>query len=130
MAYFAVIDSNNKVLRVVAACDADIAAHGGDQSEEAAENFKKTAPLSVNGVKWVQTSSTFRGHRCNIEDTFDAALNIFKGHQPYPSWILNTTTGMYEAPKPKPEGDIESRYFIWDEDLQDWKLDPSVDISV
>ena len=130
MATFAEIDSNNKVLRVVAACDTDVAAYGGDQSEKAAENFRRTVPLSVNGVKWVQTSSTFRGHRCNVGETFDAALNIFKGDQPYPSWTLNTTTGFYEAPKAKPEGDIEDKYFIWDEDLQDWKLDPSVDISV
>ena len=79
MTHFAEIDSNNKVLRVVAACDTDVAAYGGDQSEKAAENFRRTVPLSVNGVKWVQTSSTFRGHRCNVGETFDAALNIFKG---------------------------------------------------
>ena len=130
MAYFAEIDSNNKILKVVAACPNDIAAHGGDQSEEAAEHFKTVSPLSANGVKWVQASSSFRGHAPNIGETFDAALNLFKTVQPYPSWTLNTTTGFWEPPVARPDGDIESRYFIWDEDLQQWNLDPNVDISV
>ena len=63
MAYFAEIDSNrSKTLKVVAACPNDIAAHGGDQSEEAAEHFKTVSPLSAGwSSNWVQTSSTFRG---------------------------------------------------------------------
>jgi len=130
MASFAEIDSNNKILRVLAACPNDIATNGGDQSDQAAEQFKTVSPLRANGVKWVQASSSFRGHAPNIGETFDAALNIFKADQPYPSWTLNTTTGFYEPPVARPDGDIENRYFIWDEALQGWKLDPSVDIIV
>ena len=57
MAHFAEIDSDNKVLRVVVACNDDVNANGGDQSESAAEHFKTVAPLSILGVKWVQTLS-------------------------------------------------------------------------
>jgi len=56
MAHFAEIDKNNKVLRVVVACDQDIADNGGDQSEQAAEHFKTVCPFSSTGIKWVQTS--------------------------------------------------------------------------
>ena len=35
MAHFAELDINNKVLRVVVACNQDIANNGGEQSEQA-----------------------------------------------------------------------------------------------
>ena len=40
MAYFAELDSNNVVLRVLVADQADIDANGGDQSESAATHFQ------------------------------------------------------------------------------------------
>jgi hypothetical protein len=52
MAHFAEIDLNNKVLRIVAACDQDVSNNGGNQSEKAAEYFKTVCPLSENGIKW------------------------------------------------------------------------------
>jgi hypothetical protein len=48
MAHFAELDINNKVLRVLTACNQDIATHGGELSEEAANilehilHFQKT----------------------------------------------------------------------------------------
>jgi hypothetical protein len=55
MAHFAELDENNVVLRIVVACNQDIANNGGEQSEQAAEHFKTVLPFSSNGVKWVQT---------------------------------------------------------------------------
>ena len=131
MAHFAEIDSNNRVLKVVVGCNDDVAKHGGDQSVEAEENFKKTVPLSSNGVRWVQTSysGSFRGHYAAIGDIFDSNLNIFKNEQPFPSWTLDTNTGRYIPPVPLPDT-LFKRYFIWDEELQNWKLDPQYDITV
>ncbi len=56
MGHFAELNEDNKVLRVVAACNQDIANNGGEQSNEAAEYFKTICPLSNDGVKWIQTS--------------------------------------------------------------------------
>ena len=39
MAHFAELDADNKVLRVVVACDKDISDNGGDQEETAANHF-------------------------------------------------------------------------------------------
>jgi hypothetical protein len=36
---------------------------------------------------------------------------------PYPSWLLNESTGLWEAPVPYPDGD---NLYIWDEELQAW----------
>ena len=79
MAHFAEIDLNNKVLRVVVACNQDIANNGGEQSEQAAEHFKTVCPLSENGVKWIQTSynHNFRQQYAGIDSTFYVSKNKF-----------------------------------------------------
>jgi len=56
MAHFTELDSNNKVLKVVVACNQDIANNGGEQSVAAATHFESVLPLSSQGVKYVQTS--------------------------------------------------------------------------
>ena len=124
MAHFAEIDSDNKVLRVVVACNEDVNANGGDQSESAAEHFKTVAPLSILGVKWVQTSynSNFRNTFASIGFTYDEANDVFIPLQPYPSWTLNNFK--WEPPVPKPEEDINNPViYVWDEDNQQWVVE-------
>jgi len=121
MAHFAEIDSNNRVLRVLVADNADVDANGGDQSESAAEHFKTIAPLSAHGVKWVQTSygSNFRNQYAGIGFTYDEANDVFIAPQPYPSWTLNNFK--WEPPVSKPEADPENPViYIWDEDNLQW----------
>ena len=127
MAHFTELDENNIVLRSVVACNQDIANNGGEQSEQAAEHFKTVVPFSDNGVKWVQTSynNNFRGHYAIVGDTYDKSLNLFIRPKPYPSWILNTSTGYYEAPVEFPSEYIAFKnYGTWDETNQVWILDP------
>lgn len=124
MAHFAEIDSDNKVLRVVVACNDDVNANGGDQSESAAEHFKTVAPLSILGVKWVQTSfnSNFRNTFAGVGCTYDEANDVFISLQPYPSWVLNNFK--WEPPVPKPENNIDNPVvYIWDEDNQQWVIE-------
>jgi len=132
MAHFAELDENNIVIRVVVACNQDIANNGGEQSEQAAEHFKTILPFSSNGVKWVQTSynSNFRGHFTGTGETFNKELNLFIAKKPFPSWILNTSTGYWESPVAFPSNvpSPYKLYSVWDEELQQWKLDPRLDI--
>jgi hypothetical protein len=126
MAHFAELDINNKVLRVVVACNQDIANNGGEQSEQAAEHFKTICPFSSNGVKWVQTSynNNFRKQFSGVGDTFDFVKNKFIKQQPFASWSLDSNDD-WQAPVAYPtvtiygepnENNIVSKYFIfWDE---------------
>jgi hypothetical protein len=125
MAHFAEIDLNNKVLRVVVACNQDIANNGGEQSEQAAEHFKTVCRLSENGVKWVQTSynDNFRKQYAGIGYSFDSTKNKFIASQPFASWSLDSNDD-WQAPIAYPTvttyGD-NVRYFIsWDEAGQRW----------
>jgi hypothetical protein len=93
MAHFAEIDSNNKVLRVVVACNQDIANNGGEQSEQAAEHFKSVCPLSIDGIKWIQTSynNNFRKQFANKNFIYDPIKDIFISPKPFNSWVLNSS---------------------------------------
>jgi hypothetical protein len=91
MAHFAELDINNKVIRVLTACNQDIANNGGEQSEQAALHFQSLNKFSENGVKWVQTSynNNFRKRFAGIGDTFDLIKNKFIGRKPFSSWSLD-----------------------------------------
>jgi len=119
MAHFAELDSNNKVLRVVVGCNQDVAANGGDQSEQAAKHFETVVPLSSNGVKWVQTSynNSFRGSFAGKGSIYNSDMDKFIPSQPYPSWTLNEQ-GIWQAPVTKPAEyhDLAT----WDEANQTW----------
>ena len=125
MAHYAELDINNKVIRVLTACNQDIATHGGELSEEAANYFGTYTPFSENGVKWVQTSynNNFRKQYAGIGYTFDSTKNKFIAPQPFASWSLDANDD-WQAPVAYPTvttyGD-NIRYFIsWDEAGQRW----------
>jgi len=125
MAHFAELDSNNIVLRVVKACNQDIANNGGEQSEQAAENFKKVCPFSLNGVKWLQTSynNNFRKQYAGIGYTFDSTKNKFISPQPFASWSLDSNDD-WKSPVAYPTvttyGDNIPYFITWDEAEIKW----------
>ena len=41
----------------------------------------------------------------------------FSAPQPYPSWILNTETYVWEAPEPRPD---DGERYSWDEETTSW----------
>jgi len=110
MGHFAELDKNNKVLRVLTACNQDIANNGGEQSEQAALHFQSLNKFSEGGVKWVQTSynSNFRCTMASIGCFYNEEFDVFIHPQPFPSWILNNTTWIWEAPIPEPVTYINS----------------------
>jgi len=125
MAHFAELDSNNKVLRVVVACNEDIANNGGEQSEQAGEHFKTVCPLSENGVKWIQTSynNNFRKQYAGINFTYDPVKNKFLSPQIFSSWSLDANDE-WKAPVAYPTirtyGDNIPYLILWDEDNLRW----------
>jgi hypothetical protein len=131
MAHFAELDINNKVIRVLTACNQDIANNGGELSEEAANYFGTYTPFSENGVRWVQTSynNNFRKQYAGIGYTFDSTKNKFITAQPFASWSLDSNDD-WQAPIANPTvttyggPDEEGRYpkylISWDEFNQKW----------
>jgi hypothetical protein len=77
---------------------------------------------------WLQTSyNTYgnqhpegrplRGNYAGIGFTYDATNDVFYAPQPFPSWILNTSTWIWESPVPYPQDD---KKYIWNESALNW----------
>ena len=78
--------------------------------------------------QWIQTSynthgnqhpngTPLRGNYAGIGYTYDSVNDVFYAPQPYPSWTLNQSTWLWEAPIPMPTGD---KLYKWDEATLNW----------
>lgn len=127
MAHYAFLDENNIVIEVIT---------GKDEGED--------------GIDWEQWYGDFRGRRClrtsyntsgnihlsggtpfrknyaGIGYTYDEGNDAFIPPKPFPSWIFNETTYLWNAPVPKPEdsGQLDSEgnpiVYRWNEETQQW----------
>lgn len=78
--------------------------------------------------QWIQTSYNthgnqhpegrpLRGNYAGIGFTYDAQNDVFYAPQPYPSWTLNQSTWLWEAPTPMPQ---DGKVYRWDEATTSW----------
>lgn len=98
--YFAKLDSNNIVIQVIVA----------DQS------FIDSQPGT-----WVQTdiNGISPKNYAGIGHTWNSGINAFVSPKPFPSWVLNNSTGLWGAPVPMP--DYSPGYFYrWNESILNW----------
>ena len=58
-----------------------------------------------------------RGNYAGIGYTYDIENDVFYEAQPFPSWNLNTSTWLWEAPTPRPTDD---KLYVWDENTLSW----------
>jgi hypothetical protein len=88
------------------------------------QTFVDTSPGA-----WIQTSyntignqhpkgTPLRGNYAGVGFTYDAQNDVFYAPQPYPSWTLNTTTWLWEAPVAMP---TDGKVYRWDEATTSWK---------
>lgn len=59
------------------------------------------------------------GYTFDTSYTLNDVVGVFYAPQPYPSWILNTSTFLWEAPVPYPN---DGKTYEWDEATQSWVL--------
>jgi hypothetical protein len=78
---------------------------------------------------WLQTSYNthgnqhpegrpLRGNYAGIGYTYDATNDVFYAPQPYPSWTLNNTTWLWEAPVAMP---TDGKKYKWNESITNWE---------
>jgi hypothetical protein len=103
MSHFAEIDNDNIVQRVIVA----------------EQDFINSGSVG-DSFRWVQTSynNNFRKNYAGIGYTYDKARDAFIPPQPYPSWLLNEDTCLWNAPIPRPD---DGKMYEWDEDTTSWK---------
>jgi hypothetical protein len=110
MAHFAEVDENDIVLRVLVV--------GNDQEHRGQEFLADDLGL---GGTWVQTSynGNMRKNYAGIGMKFDRVRDAFIPEQPYPSWVLNEETCLWDAPTPMPVE--EGKMFEWVEADLNWQ---------
>ena len=110
MAHFAKV-TDGKVIQVIVA------------EKEFFDTFVDSSPGT-----WIQTSYNthgnqhpegrpLRGNYAGIGYTYDSVNDVFYAPQPYPSWILNNNTWLWESPVPYP---TDGKRYIWDETITNW----------
>lgn len=109
MAHYAKV--NNGIVEKVIVAEADFFDTFGDSSPGT----------------WIQTSYNthgnqhpegrpLRGNYAGIGYTYDATNDVFYAPKPYPSWTLNESTWLWEAPIAMPtDGE-----YTWNETLGNW----------
>jgi hypothetical protein len=84
--------------------------------------------IDTLGGEWVQTSYNTHGGQhpenrplrmnyAGIGFTYDKDRDAFIPPSPYPSWVLNEDTCLWQAPIPLPD---EEKQYAWDENSTSW----------
>ena len=116
MAYFAEIDTDGTVFRVISVSNADAPDPAPTNSEPLGQAFIADT-LGLPG-EWRQTSyhGSFRKAYAGIGWRYDSAADVFIAPQPFPSWTLDANHD-WQPPTPMP---AEGGPWTWDEDALAW----------
>jgi len=112
MAHYAILDENNIVVQVIV---------GKDEGEDGVDweqyyGGKRTSYNTLGGVHLLG-GTPFRKNYAGIGYTYDPTRDAFIPPQPFPSWILNESTCLWNAPTPMP---TDGQRYNWDEPTTSW----------
>ena len=115
MSYFAQIE--NGIVTQVIAAEQDVIDSGLFGT-----GWLQTSYNTRGGVHYGQDGKpdggiALRGNYAGIGYTYDSVNDVFYAPQPFSSWILNTTTWLWDAPVPMPNN---GKYYRWDEATLSW----------
>lgn len=128
MAHYAEVNKDNIVVNVITGKDEG---QGVDWEAHYTRNMG-----SENGTRFIRTSYNtagnkhrnggvpFRKNYACLGGIYDPVRDAFIHPKPYPSWILNEETCLWETPIPIPSDYVENGVvkYTWDESTVSWKL--------
>lgn len=131
MAHFVELDQSNIVLRGIVVGDKDCRDENGDESEAVGIAFcqslygpstiwKKTSYNTRGGVHQAG-GIAFRKNYAGIGFAYDEIRDAFIPPAPYPSWVLDEETCLWQAPVSQPD---DGNLYAWDEDHLNWVAIP------
>ena len=115
MAHFAKLDENNVVIFVTVGRqeddgkEADLCARTGDV-------YKQTSYNTHGGVHALG-GTPLRKNYAGIGYTYDAGRDAFIPVKPYPSWVLDEFSCLWNAPVPYPD---DGKRYTWNEGTLSW----------
>lgn len=117
MSHFAKVE-NGKVTTIIVA-EQDFIDSGlvGEPSLWIQTSYNTKGNVHYGQDKKPDNGIALRKNYAVIGGFYDSKNDAFYDIQPYPSWVLNTSTWLWEAPIPCP-GDVRNYY--WDEATLSW----------
>jgi len=118
MAHYAFIDSNNIVTEVITGKNEGEDGIDWEQwyGDFRGQTCKRTSYNTIGGVH--STGGTpYRKNYAGIGYTYDASKDAFYAPKPFPSWTLNETSCLWEAPVARPTDD---KMYTWNEAELKW----------
>ena len=123
MAHYVVLDSNNIVV------DGFVGRNEGEDGVDWEQYYsaKRTSYNTRGGVHYnpdtnepsVDQSKAFRKNYAGLGYTYDEARDAFIPPKPFPSWTLNESTCLWNAPVPYPD---DNQMYLWNEETQQWDV--------
>jgi hypothetical protein len=117
MAHYAFLDENNVVTQVIVGNDEE---NGIDWEQHYGEfqgqTCKRTSYNTIGGVH-TGGGTPFRKNYAGIGYTYDEQKDAFIPPKPFPSWLLNEKTCLWNTPIPYPS---DKKSYEWDESTISW----------
>lgn len=127
MSYYAELDNNNIVTKVRTGASEEVVDLERIYTERFGKVHKRTSYNTRGGIHYnsetnepsADQSKAFRKNYAGIGFTYDTTRDAFIPPKPYPSWILNETSCLWESPVPHPN---DGQIYNWNEETQTWDL--------
>ena len=113
MAHFAKIENGIVLAVIVAEQDFINSGAVGDQNSWVQTSY------NTHGGTHTLGGTPLRKNFAGIGYTYDSERDAFIPPKPYPSWILNEDTCLWDAPVAHP---ANNSIYQWDEENTQWKL--------
>lgn len=110
MAYFALLDPNDRVTQVI------VAEQDFIDSLPNKDRYVQTCK-ETRGCVHQKGGTPLRGNWAFGGCVYDRVSDVFIEPQPYPSWKLNRTNFLWEPPIPRPS---DCEFCTWSEDARGW----------
>jgi hypothetical protein len=120
MAHYAFLDKNNTVIDIIVGKDENEDVYDWElfYTHERRLTCKRTSYNTIGGVH-KNGGISFRKNYAGLGFTYDPIRDAFIAPKPYPSWILNEETCIWEAPVLYPN---DGQLYSWDETTKSWVL--------
>jgi hypothetical protein len=130
MAHYALL-TNNIVYQVIVGADEDYLISGDNPEKSYASIYncivKRTSYNTIGGIHLnpitnepsEDQTKAFRKNYAGIGYYYDEERDAFIPPKPFPSWILNEFSCLWESPIPYPN---DGNIYEWNEDTQTWDL--------
>jgi hypothetical protein len=121
MAHFAKIGTGNIVLRVHTIHNNEAPTEEAGQeflrrTHKNKDTYKQTSYNTYGGVHTLG-GTPFRKNYAGIGYQYDQTRDAFIAPKPYPSWILNEDTCLWESPVAYPD---DGKDYEWNEETTNW----------